>query len=94
MDYKELIDVLRTTASTRESNCYECSHCLEAATAIETLLAERDAMLRDLANYGSCCLCAHSAFNNKGIERCKLAESCDHPPKRNWQWRGPQREVK
>lgn len=47
MDYKELIDELRMVASL-DSDCYDCNQCVKAATAIETLLAERDAARADL----------------------------------------------
>lgn len=43
MDYKELIDELRMVASWNISDCYDCNQCVKAVTAIETLLAERNA---------------------------------------------------
>lgn len=47
MDYKELIDRLITAATfCKNKKTYICAVCLDAATAIETLLAERGADLR------------------------------------------------
>ena len=48
MDYKDLIDTIRTAVSCRESDCYNCEECIEAVAAIETLLEERDKAQSDL----------------------------------------------
>lgn len=47
MDYKELIEYLRTTAACGNA-CYNCSRCTDAATAIESLLAEREAAIEKI----------------------------------------------
>lgn len=91
--YKELIEKLKKVVNgLKEDNAPKCAFvCDDAIIAIETLLSERMAMLSDLANWSSCCLCAHSASNNgsDGAERCKFAEDCDNPRFKHWQWRGP-----
>lgn len=47
MDYRELIAELQMVASW-DGVCYDCNQCLKAATAIEALLAERDAAVAEL----------------------------------------------
>lgn len=105
MDYKELIGRLRRVSCVyADGKVFNAATGIEAATAIETLLAERDAAVEDLR--GMCWCCA----NGKPLEKagplnrmtgCKhLAEAgvlacggrnqkCQH-----WQWRGPQKEDK
>lgn len=65
-DYKELIEELRMVASCGIGECYDCSQCVKSATAIETLLAERDAAINLLRKINWCCGCAH--FN--GLKGC------------------------
>lgn len=89
MDYKELVKNLREEAVHQRVvfGTHGVSCQLEgAADAIETLLAERDALLT--VSHGKCELCAN-------FEKCQsdakarvdcLANYC-----RNWQWRGPQK---
>lgn len=73
MDYKELIKKLR------EKDGCRCE-CLRAATAIETLLAERDAAVEELR--GECRVCEHRG-------ECLFNDQCGNGS--NWQWRGPQK---
>lgn len=47
MDYTELIEELQMVASLA-GVCYDCNQCLKAATAIEALLAERDAAVAEI----------------------------------------------
>ncbi len=86
MDYKELIDELRMVASWNISDCYDCNQCVKAATAIETLSAERDAAVEDLK--GRCGVCKH-----RGV--CLFDEQhrigCAVSNRGHWQWRGPQK---
>lgn len=74
MDYKELIDRLR------EKNGCHCE-CLRAATAIEALLAERDAAVEDLMMVGHCKTCG------------SITPWCaDNPDScEGYVWRGPQK---
>ena len=89
MDYKDLIDTIRTVISSKCSDCYNCEECIEAIAAIETLLAERDAAIKDARDFAHhpCKLCIHWDW-----ERCR----CSRPEKdcagfNLWQWRGPKR---
>lgn len=75
MDYKELIEKLR------EADGCHCE-CSLAAIAIETLLEEREAAVRDLTsvcedNPDVCQLCKHFPCT-ESHGRCI-----------GWQWRGP-----
>lgn len=80
MDYKELIKELR-----KKDGCH--CECLEAATAIENLLAERDAAVEDLSK-------------RPHPSSCKYGEHCDYISVitgrpdcyscYEWEWRGPQ----
>lgn len=92
MDYKELIDILRKTASCYDYNCYgscyECYHCISAATAIETLLAERDSLLK--TSYGRCELCTNWQECQADAE---TRVGCQINRCHNWKWHGPQGEV-
>lgn len=82
MDYKELIEQLRA----HERNCGYGGHCIlcKCLSAIETLLAERDAAVEDLTkiceeNPDVCEYCKHMPCAEK-YERCI-----------GWEWRGPQK---
>lgn len=83
MDYKELIDELRMVSSWECSDCYDCNQCVKAATAIETLLEERDAAVEDLKKFAdageACHLCKHLPCHPKN----------DHCI--GWEWRGPEK---
>lgn len=83
-DYKELIDRLRST----EKYCGygDCTQCKVSAETIETLLKELEAAMKDLREYGSCMICAHSCIYNNG-EPCKLRLECYKED--CWEWRGP-----
>lgn len=79
MDYKELVDKLR-----EKDGCH--CECIQAADAIETLLAERDAAVADLTTLGqdsgdSCHLCRNlPCVNENGEGHCL-----------GFVWRGPQK---
>lgn len=80
MDYKELIKALRG------KNALDAiAYSTNAADAIETLLAERDAALEDMK--GICSFCAHKKTCQFGNH---LRDICVNGS--NWQWRGPQKE--
>lgn len=81
MDYEELIfDRLRFTANEGDI-CRKCPHCIEAADAIETLLAERDAAAKDLVMVGSCKTCGNlTPWCTDNPDNCK-----------GYKWRGPQK---
>lgn len=81
MDYKELIEDLRYAADVTGVCEIELR---DAATAIETLLAEREAAVRDLTevcedNPDVCHLCKHLPCVDKNGKGYCLG----------WQWRGP-----
>lgn len=100
MDFKELIERLRHTS---------CSGCMahtmkEAATAIETLLTEREAAVEELR--GICWCCAHGKKWDKAPALSKMT-TCEYMPIQvsgalargggkckcpHWEWRGPQKE--
>lgn len=81
MDCKELIEQLRD-----ENNCNVLDYIEDAATAIETLLAERDAAVEDLK--GRCGVCKHRRV-------CLVDEQhrngCAVSNRGHWEWRGPQK---
>lgn len=93
MDYKELIELLRCTVEHGDeepweyctNRCGGCELCDQAADAIETLLAERDAAIEDLRKERDCSTCEFkSSYRNS---TCKFAghecmfQNC-------WQWHG------
>lgn len=90
MDYKELIDVLRN-----QEPRVVLEYIDDAATAIETLLAERDAAVEDLR--GECRCCTH----NTGWHNVGKCATCFHETRSmplqgfkrvdNWEWSGPQK---
>lgn len=97
MDYKELIDRLRRDPFI-PSGIGE-----SAATAIETLLTERDAAVEDLRGMCWCCANGEKYENGLPFSRATTCEymrefgavarsggkcKCSH-----WQWRGPQKAV-
>lgn len=84
MDYKELIERL---------NAYSAKHqrhggiTAEAADAIETLLAERDALMKDVVRCDTCLHVKECYFNE--LRRTDCANS----NRGHWKWRGPQKET-
>lgn len=97
MDYKETIEAMRSTDVK-----VVFSHSIDAADAIETLPAERDAAVEELR--GICWCCANgkpmrtNAWPHNKITTCEhLAERgiLGHAGRRKecpyWQWRGPQK---
>lgn len=83
MDYEKLIKRLRKYADFGAKLVV----CEDAATAIETLLAERDAAVKEL--HGRCSKCKH--FSSGILEfpctDCRFERgTSDH-----WEWRGPQK---
>ena len=78
MDYKELISKLR-----KKDGC-NCE-CLDAATAIETLLAERDALMKDVVRCDTCLHVKECYFNE--LRRSDCAQS----NRGHWKWHGPQK---
>lgn len=87
-DYKELIERLRHTT---------CSGCMagtmrKAADAIETLLAERDAVVEYIPH--NCQTCKWWKERVKGVKCCMAPENsgvCYFGEGNVWQWRGPQK---
>lgn len=105
MDYKELIDTLRTHKPFRYGTFGLCEN---AANAIETLLAERDAAVEDLHRMhtlcmviGGCCPECGSQIDNLMDTACGFCKgpevSCwvDDPEDERrcaaFEWRGPQK---
>lgn len=85
MDYKERIEQLR-----RFGSYYPITGPIEneAADAIETLLAERDAVMKEL--HGDCDKCRYFGFYAQPCCNCYINGGLiDY-----WQWRGPQKEDK
>ena len=96
MDYKELIKAMR-----RKNILDAIAYSTDAADAIETLLAERDAAVNELR--GNCWCCANGKPQKKAgplsemtccehmkewgaVAICGKACKCQH-----WKWRGPQK---
>lgn len=83
MDYKELIRLLRD-----ESNCDVLDYIDDAATAIETLMAEREAALSKCR--GECDECAHADRDADDFPCCDCCYACmDWDKSDHWKWRGP-----
>ena len=86
MKYEELIGVLRCT-STEVDACRDCTHCIEAANAIETLLMKLDTAIEMMS--GKCCFCKHT-------EKCKENEQyvteCANDS--DWEWCDLQNLIK
>lgn len=87
MDYKELIERLKkqgsiTTCKTRTI----CNDCSDAATAIETLLAEREAAVEYIPK--NCNTCRYW-YDGGCVAPLELFGGCDFGVRQAWQWRGP-----
>lgn len=97
MDYKELIDKLREDSMYHKNNSNDAKakYFEVIATAIETLLAERDTAVGMLR--GECHACKHNVgWHNVGKCRTCIHETaaaiipkcqCDD----NWEWHGLQK---
>lgn len=96
MDYKELIELLRRTVEHGNeepweyctNRCGGCEMCDQAADALETLLAERDAAIDDIQR--NCINCAYTESNNSNHTPCEFIEFCSFAE--HWKWRGPQKQ--
>lgn len=81
-DYKEIIEAMRST----DVKVVFC-RSLDAADAIETLLAERDAAVENLAESPRSSTCKHG-------EHCDFISVITGRPNcyscHEWEWRGPQ----
>lgn len=99
MDYKELIRISKKAEDEwrNDHTFYQAGTPIDSlCDAIETLLAERDAAVKDL--HGDCRCCA----NNTGWHNIGKCITCLHETAPitlpefnridNWQWRGPQKE--
>lgn len=80
MDYKELIR--------RLDDCGEFDGDLldAAAEAIETLLAERNALMKDAVRCETCLHVKECSFNKLRVEDCAQSN------RGHWKWRGPKKE--
>lgn len=83
MDYKELIELLRD-----KSNCDVLDYVDDAATAIETLLEERDAAVEIISRGEKRCrACIYNDHGIRDFPCCRCRETggmTDY-----WEWRGP-----
>lgn len=93
MDYKELIEKLRGVFAARPGIYLAYVCCEEAATAIETLLAERDAAVADMRRMGckKCDVCKYAGSKGSDKSPCK---HCCHSGGFDdcFEWRGPRKE--
>lgn len=94
MDYKELIDELEYEADYQRevSEDFDLADSLQlAATAIETLLAERDAAVEHLSHGGSrcdCCAYNYHSIHDYPCKHCKeTGGMIDY-----WEWSGTKKE--
>lgn len=84
MDYKKLIE--RLNAYSAEHQCHG-GITAEAADAIETLLAERNAAVADIQKNCNTCRWWHDGGCCAPLE---LYGGCDFSVRQAWEWRGPQ----
>ena len=102
MNYKELIQRLKSQGSITFNTYTVGRDCKDAADVIETLLAERDAAVEDLR--GICWCCAHGEKWGKAPKWSKMT-TCEHMREQgaraisggkrkceHWKWRGPKKE--
>lgn len=95
MDYRELIEKLRSAFSESEYEL-ERSVCESAADAVEILLAERDAAINIL--HGTCYSCKNKEthYYEEPCSLCKWGGIRHTVPiaklQDSWKWRGPQKE--
>lgn len=95
MDYEELIKDSRELGATLAEHFEGAvgeelqKICLDAADAIETLLAERYAAIKDIRDYSynPCKVCIEWKFG-----RCSRPGPKDCGGYSWWKWRGPQKE--
>ena len=87
MDYKDLIEKLRNKCG---CNC----ECLQAADALENLLAERDAAVAGLIGDCSRCVYAATPIRDSPCNDCRYNYLNGNPlrGKVRWRWHGPQKE--
>lgn len=97
MDYKELIEIYRSYAARWErgeqlllNGELRLQGALrDAATAIETLLEERDAAMEYLRAFRMCSACKNSEGNKKNRKPCIFGSICTG---QYWEWRGQKGE--
>lgn len=90
MDYKELIEQLKRATSFHGKWLRECM--LDAADAIQTLLAERDAAVEDL-KFSSGKRCRSCIYNDISIHGFPCNSCCETGGMSEyWEWCGPQKE--
>lgn len=84
MDYKDLVQRLNAYSAEYQ---YHGGITAEAADAIETLIAERDAAI-DALNYGGCSTCKYQnlGYDSKPCMFCYQSRGTSG----NWEWKGPQ----
>ena len=83
-DYRNLVDKIR------ESNINGDVQIEQWAVVIETLIAERDAAIKDL-RYGGCCICKHERLGIIEYPCCNCVDEdriSDY-----WEWRGVKKEA-
>lgn len=91
MNYQKLIEVLQD-----ENNCNVLDYIEDAATAIKTLLMERNAAVEELR--GECHACKHNA----GWHNVGMCLTCTHETAKGitdsekridcWEWQGPKKD--
>lgn len=87
MEYKELIKQLRAYRLMIIDRSMIDDALTNSANAIETLLAERDAVMKDL--HGECDKCRYFGLSAHPCCHCYINGGMfDY-----WQWRGPQKEC-
>lgn len=99
MDYKYIIDWLRRVVEHGDEDpqeyctnrCGGCEVCDQAADAIETLLAERDAAVECLSHGGSrcgCCAYNYHSIHDSPCKHCKETGGMSD----YWEWSGLQKK--
>lgn len=87
MDYKGLIEQLRSAS--RLQGTWLRNRMVEAAAAIETLLAERDAAMADVQKNCNTCCWWHDGGCCAPLE---LYGGCDFSVRQAWKWHGSQKQ--
>lgn len=88
MDYEGIVNILRSYRFMTLNRSMIDDALTDAADAIETLLAERDAAVGELLAFRTCNTCKNSVLNRADANPCPFRLDCNG---QYWEWRGQQK---